>query len=136
MSPNPLIRWIHSYARYLAGESGQHVEIGPALLNFTGQNAGNAIAVIHHGDVTGSAVFYEDDPRPGSADVAAAIKAQSWRDNEIRTVQLGKLGPYRVSSQTPAPVMYRWSGFRWNCSTRPSAAESSVRQCFRSPHCW
>jgi two-component system sensor histidine kinase TrcS len=90
----------HSYARYLGGESGQHVEIGPALLNFTGQNAGNVIAVIHHGDVTGSAVFYEDDPRPGGADVAAAIKAQSWRDNEIRTVQLGKLGPYRVSSQT------------------------------------
>jgi two-component system, OmpR family, sensor histidine kinase TrcS len=89
----------HSYARYLAGESGQHVEIGAALLGFTEQNAGNVIAVIHHGDVTGSAVFYEDDPRAGPPDVVAAIKAQSWRDGEIRTVRLGKLGPYRVSSQ-------------------------------------
>src|SRR6185437_15730638 len=89
----------HSYARYLAGESGQHVEIGSALLGFTEQNAGNVIAVIHHGDVIGSAVFYEDDPRPGSADVVAAIKAQSWRDGKIHTVRLGNLGPYRVSSQ-------------------------------------
>lgn len=89
----------HSYGRYLAGENGQHAGIGPALLGFTGQNAGNVIAVIHNGEVTGSAVFYEDDPRAGAPDVVAAIKAQSWRDNEIRTAKLGRLGPYRVSSQ-------------------------------------
>ncbi len=90
----------HSYSRYLAGDSGQHLAIGPALLGFTGQNAGNVIAVIHRGEVTGSAVFYEDDPRAGSPDVVAAIHAQTWHDGEIRTVKLGKLGPYRVSSQT------------------------------------
>jgi two-component system sensor histidine kinase TrcS len=89
----------HSYARYLAGESGPHLGIGPALLGFTGQNAGNIIAVIHHGEVTGSAVFYEDDPRAGAPDVVAALKTQTWRDNEIRTAKLGRLGPYRVSSQ-------------------------------------
>ncbi len=90
----------HSYSRYLAGESGQHLAIGPALLGFTGQNPGNVIAVIHRGEVTGSAVFYEDDPRAGSPDVVAAIQAQTWHDGEIRTVKLGRLGPYRVSSQT------------------------------------
>jgi two-component system sensor histidine kinase TrcS len=88
----------HSYARHRAGESG-HVDIGPTLLGFTGQNAGNVIAVIHNGDVIGSAVFYEDDPRPGGPDVVAAIKAQHWRDGEIRTLKLGRLGSYRVSSQ-------------------------------------
>jgi two-component system, OmpR family, sensor histidine kinase TrcS len=92
----------HSYSRYLAGDNGKHLEIGPALLGFTEQNAGNVIAVIHNGEVTGSAVFYEDDPRPGAPDVVAAIKAQTWRDNEIRTARLGRLGPYRVSSQQTA----------------------------------
>ena len=55
--------------------------------------------MIHNGDVIGSAVFYEDDPRPAASDVVAAIKAQPWRDGEIRTVKLGRLGSYRVSSQ-------------------------------------
>jgi two-component system, OmpR family, sensor histidine kinase TrcS len=89
----------HSYARYLAGENGPHLGIAPALLGFTGQNAGNIIAVMHNGEVTGSAVFYEDDPRAGAPDVVAALKTQTWRDNEIRTAKLGRLGPYRVSSQ-------------------------------------
>ncbi|WP_343577075.1 HAMP domain-containing sensor histidine kinase [Mycobacterium sp.] len=86
----------HSYARYR--ESGR-ADIGPALLGFTGQNPGNVIAVIRNGDVVGSAVFHEDDPRPGAPDVVAAIKAQRWRDGEIRTVKLGRLGAYRVSGQ-------------------------------------
>ena len=70
------------------------------MLGFTGQNAGNVIAVIHHGDVIGSAVFFEDDPRPATPDVIAAIKAQPWRDGQLRTVTLGSLGSYRVSSQS------------------------------------
>lgn len=89
----------HSYTHYLAGEAGQHVDIGSALLGFTEQNAGNVIAVVQHGEVSGAAVFYEDDPRAASPDVVSAIQAQNWRDGEIRTVKLGGLGPYRVSSQ-------------------------------------
>ncbi len=89
----------HSYARYLAGDHGPHVDIGSALLGFTEQNAGNVIAVIRNGEVTGTVVFFEPDPRPGTPDVVAAIKAQSWADGQTRTVKLGSLGPYRVSSQ-------------------------------------
>jgi two-component system, OmpR family, sensor histidine kinase TrcS len=89
----------HSFARHRASESGRHGDIGQALLGFTEQNAGNVIAVIHDGDVIGSAVFFEDDPRPATPDVIAAIRAQSWRDDELRTVKLGRLGPYRMSSQ-------------------------------------
>ena len=94
---------------------------GTRLLGFTGQNAGNVIAVIHHGDVIGSAVFYEDDPRPATPDVVAAIKAQPWRDGQIRTVKLGSLGSYRVSSQMPAPMTNSSSGFRWTWRIKPSA---------------
>jgi two-component system, OmpR family, sensor histidine kinase TrcS len=72
-------------------------------LGFTGQNAGNLIAVLHHGDVIGSAVFFEDDPRPATPDVVAAIKAQPWRDGQVRTVTLSSLGSYRVSSQSAGP---------------------------------
>src|ERR1700734_3734679 len=89
----------HSLTRCQHGESGHHGDLEHAMLGFTGQNAGNVIAVIHNGDVIGSAVFYEDDPRPGGSDVVAAIKAQHWRDGEIRTLKLGRLGSYRVSSQ-------------------------------------
>jgi two-component system sensor histidine kinase TrcS len=89
----------HSFTRHRASESGRHGDIGQALLGFTEQNTGNVIAVIHDGDVIGSAVFFEDDPRPATPDVIAAIRAQSWRDGELRTVKLGRLGPYRMSSQ-------------------------------------
>ena len=82
----------HSYTRYQHGESGHHGDVERAMLGFTGQNAGNVIAVIHHGDVIGSAVFYEDDPRPATPDVVAAIKAQPWRDGQLRTVTAGQPG--------------------------------------------
>src|SRR5271170_42661 len=93
----------HSFARHRLSEAGHRSDIGQAMLGFTGQNAGNVIAVIHDGDVIGSAVFFEDDPRPAQPDVIAAIKAQSWRDGELRTVKLGRLGPYRMSSQQSGP---------------------------------
>jgi two-component system sensor histidine kinase TrcS len=93
----------HSLTRYQHGESGHRGDLEHAMLGFTGQNAGNLIAVIHHGDVIGSAVFFEDDPRPATPDVVAAIKAQPWRDGQVRTVTLGSLGSYRVSSQSAGP---------------------------------
>ncbi|MGA9491031.1 MAG: HAMP domain-containing sensor histidine kinase [Mycobacterium sp.] len=90
---------VHSYARYHNSEPGHRGEIEHALLGFTGQNAGNIIAVIHRGDVIGSAVFFQDDPRPASPDVVTAIRAQPWRDGQVRTVKLSRLGSFRVSSQ-------------------------------------
>ena len=91
---------VHSYARYRHGESGHPGGVDHALLGFTGQNAGNIIAVVDHGEVIGTAVFFEDDPRPASPDVVAAIKSQPWHDGELRTVKLGGLGSFRVSSQS------------------------------------
>src|SRR6202041_155938 len=93
----------HSLTRYQHGESGHHGDLEHAMVGFPGQNAGNLIAVIHHGDVIGSAVFFEDDPRPATPDVVAAIKAQPWRDGQVRTVKLGSLGSFRVSSQSAGP---------------------------------
>jgi two-component system sensor histidine kinase TrcS len=94
----------HSFARYRQGESGQHGTSGieHALLGFTGQNAGNVIAVLHDGNVIGTAVFFEDDPRPAPPDVVAAIGAQSWHDSLPRTTTLGSLGSFRVDSQSAA----------------------------------
>jgi two-component system, OmpR family, sensor histidine kinase TrcS len=89
----------HSFAKYSAGQIGQHHEIEPAMLRFTEQNPGNVIAVMHGDDVIGTAIFYEDNPQPATPDVIAAIKALPWRDGEIHTAKLGRLGPYRVSSQ-------------------------------------
>jgi two-component system, OmpR family, sensor histidine kinase TrcS len=89
----------HSFAKYRAGQIGQHPEIEHAMLRFTEQNPGNVIAVMHGDDVMGSAIFYEDNPQPATPDVIAAIKALPWRDGEIHTAKLGRLGPYRVSSQ-------------------------------------
>jgi two-component system sensor histidine kinase TrcS len=91
---------VHSYARYRHGDIGHQDDVAHALLGFTGQNAGNIIAVIHRGDVVGTAVFYEDDPRAAASDVVAAIKAQPWQDGQLRTVKLGGLGSFRVSSQS------------------------------------
>lgn len=89
----------HSFSRYRSGEISRHRGIEHAMLRFTEQNPGNVIAVIHDGNVLGSVVFFENDPRPAAPDVLAAIKGQPWHDGEIRTVKLGGLGPYRVSSQ-------------------------------------
>jgi two-component system sensor histidine kinase TrcS len=89
----------HSFAKYRAGQIGQHREIEHAMLRFTEQNPGNVIAVMDGADVIGSAIFYEDNPQPATPDVIAAIKALPWRDGEIHTAKLGRLGPYRVSSQ-------------------------------------
>ena len=89
----------HSFTRYRHGESAQHGDVGHAMLGFTGQNAGNVIAVLHNGEVIGSAVFFEDDPRPAPPDVVAAIKAQPWHDGRLRTVTLGSLGSFRVDSE-------------------------------------
>ncbi len=93
----------HSFTRYQHGESGHRADVEHAMLGFTGQNTGNVIAAIHHGDVIGSAVFFEDDSRPARPDVIAAIRAQPWRDGQLRTVTLGSLGSYRVSSQSAGP---------------------------------
>lgn len=90
----------HSFARYRQGSAEHHrSDIGDALLGFTGQNAGNVIAVLHDGHVIGSAVFFEDDPRPAPPDVVAAIEAQPWHDGLPRTANLGSLGSFRVDSQ-------------------------------------
>jgi two-component system, OmpR family, sensor histidine kinase TrcS len=90
----------HSFARYRRGETTHHGDIAQVMLNFTGQNAGNVIAVLHNGDVIGSAVFSEDDPRPAPTDVVAAIKTQPWNDDQLHTVTLGSLGSFRVASQS------------------------------------
>jgi two-component system, OmpR family, sensor histidine kinase TrcS len=89
----------HSFSRYQRGESSHHGDLPHAMLAFTGQNQGNVIAVLHNGNVIGSAVFYEDDARPAPADVVAAIKAQPWHDDRLRTATLGSLGSFRVDSQ-------------------------------------
>jgi two-component system, OmpR family, sensor histidine kinase TrcS len=90
----------HSVARYRRGESTHRGDLAHAMLGFTGQNAGNVIAVLHNGEVIGSAVFFEDDPRPAPPDAVAAIKAQRWQDDRLRTVTLGSLGSFRVDSQS------------------------------------
>jgi two-component system, OmpR family, sensor histidine kinase TrcS len=89
----------HSYTRYQRGESLHHGDLAHVMLGFTGQNQGNVIAVLHNGEVIGSAVFYEDDARPAPPDVVAAIKAQPWQDDRLRTATLGSLGSFRVDSQ-------------------------------------
>jgi two-component system sensor histidine kinase TrcS len=111
----------HSFTRYQHGESGHHGDAEHAMLGFTGQNAGNVIAVIHHGDVIGSAVFYEDDPRPATPDVIAAIKAQPRHDGQLRTVTLGSLGSYRVSSQSAGPDDQLFVGVSLNLANRTIA---------------
>ena len=93
----------HSFTRYRRGESSHHGDLAHVILAFTGQNAGNVIAVLHNGEVIGSAVFFEDDPRPATPDVVAAIKAQPWQDGRLRTVTLGSLGSFRVDSQAAGP---------------------------------
>jgi two-component system sensor histidine kinase TrcS len=94
----------HSFMRYHRGESSHHSDLTQAMLGFTGQNAGNVIAVLHNGEVIGTAVFFEDDPRPAAPDVVDAIKAQHWQDGQLRTVTLGSLGSFRVDSQTVGPA--------------------------------
>ncbi|WP_108924427.1 sensor histidine kinase [Mycobacterium montefiorense] len=93
----------NSYIRYQNGEhTSAHRRTPPiaeALLEFTGQTPGNVIAVVHHGDVVGSAVFSEDQPKPAPADVIRAIEAESWADAPPRTIRLGSLGAYRVDSR-------------------------------------
>jgi len=90
----------HSYSRHRLGETGNRNDIEQAMLGFTGQNTGNVIAVLHDGEVIGTAVFFEDDPRPAQPDVVAAIKAQRWQDGQVRTVNLASLGSFLVSSQS------------------------------------
>ncbi len=131
-SRNRLTRWIIRTPAISPANRLSICEIEPALLGFTGQNAGNVIAVIHNGEVIGSAVFFEDDPRPGAPDVVAAIKAQPWRDGEIRTVKLGSLG--LIPGEQPkcrSPMIVLVVGVSLDLVNKPSAAESSVRQCFR-----
>jgi two-component system, OmpR family, sensor histidine kinase TrcS len=93
----------HSFTRYRRGESSHHGDIAHVMLEFTGQNAGNVIAVLHNGDVIGTAVFFEDEARPAPPDVVAAIKMQPWQDGQLSTVTLGSLGSFRVASQSAGP---------------------------------
>lgn len=94
----------HSYTRYRSietapGDAGAPA-IEEALLGFTEQEPGNVIAVLHDGQVIGTAVFVsEDEPRAAPGDVVAAIAAESWHDAPTRTIELGRLGPYRVDSR-------------------------------------
>ena len=90
----------HSVARYHRGESMHHGDLGQAMLGFTGQNTNNIIAVLHSGEVIGSAVFFDDETRPAPPDTVAAIKAQPWQDGQLSTVTLGSLGPFRVESES------------------------------------
>jgi len=90
----------HSVARYHRGESMHHGDLGQAMLGFTGQNTNNIIAVLHNGEVIGSAVFFEDETRPAPPDTVAAIKAQHWQDGQLTTVTLGSLGSFRVETQS------------------------------------
>jgi two-component system, OmpR family, sensor histidine kinase TrcS len=92
----------HSYAQYRAGDIARNRDIEHAMLRFTEQNPMNVIAVIHGGEVIGTAVFYETDPRPAPPDVIQAIKSLPLHDNELRTTKLASIGQYRVSSQTTA----------------------------------
>ena len=93
----------HSFTRYSRGESSHHGDIAHVMLEFTGQNAGNVIAVLHNGDVIGTAVFFEDEARPAPADTVAAIKMQPWQDGKLGTATLGSLGSFRVASQSAGP---------------------------------
>ena len=52
--------------------------------------------MLHNGEVIGSAVFSEDEPRPAPADVVRTIQAQKWEDAPPRTLRLAGLGSYRV----------------------------------------
>jgi two-component system sensor histidine kinase TrcS len=93
----------HAYARYRSSEAAPRhpgaPTVGQALLGFTEQEPGNIIAVLHDGQVIGTAVFFaEDEPRPAPADVVAFIAAESWHDGPTRTVELGSLGSYRVDT--------------------------------------
>src|SRR5947209_17586448 len=63
----------HSFAKYQTDVIGQHGDIEHAMLMFTEQNPGNVIAVIHGGNVIGSAVFFEENPQPATPDVIAAV---------------------------------------------------------------
>ena len=72
----------HSFTRYRRGESSHHGDIAHVMLEFTGQNAGNVIAVLHNGEVIGSAVFFEDESRALSvrcrrSDQGAALAGRS-----------------------------------------------------------
>jgi two-component system, OmpR family, sensor histidine kinase TrcS len=93
----------HSFTRYRRGESSHHGDVAHVMLEFTGQNAGNVIAVLHNGNVIGTAVFFEDEAHPAPPDAVAAIKAQRWRDGQLSTVTLGSLGSFRVASQSAGP---------------------------------
>jgi two-component system, OmpR family, sensor histidine kinase TrcS len=90
----------NSYTRYRNGEhTSAHQGVPPvsqALLEFTGQTPGNLIALLHDGEVIGSAVFSEDEPHPAPADLVRAIQAEKWYDGPPRTLRLGRLGSYRV----------------------------------------
>ncbi|BAX94101.1 sensor histidine kinase [Mycobacterium shigaense] len=90
----------NAYARYRSGDQNSARDGNPpvaqALLGFTEQTPGNLIAVLHDGDVIGSAVFSEDEVRPAPPDVVRAIQAQTWIDSPPHSEKLGSLGSYRV----------------------------------------
>jgi two-component system sensor histidine kinase TrcS len=97
---NSLHAFDNAYTRYRNGEhTSAHQGVPPvsqALLEFTGQTPGNLIALLHGGQVIGSAVFSEDEPRPAPPDVVRIIQAQKWEDAPPRTLRLGRSGSYRV----------------------------------------
>ncbi|PQM48632.1 putative sensor histidine kinase TcrY [Mycobacterium talmoniae] len=94
----------HSYTRYRSSQAAPGHPAKPsieqALLGFTEQEPGNVIAVLHDGQVIGTAVFFsEDEPRPAPEDVVAAIAAETWHNGPARNINLASLGPYRVDSR-------------------------------------
>lgn len=69
------------------------------LAEFQGQAPGTVIAVLRDGSVVNATVFGNGEPTSAPIDVVRPIEAVDWHDDDMRTVELGALGPYRVGSQ-------------------------------------
>lgn len=98
---NSLTAFTHSFSKITFDEPHPRVlgSNGPdALKAFTGQAAGTLIAVSHNGQIAGSAVFSDDEPRSAPADAIAELQSHTWSDGAPFTARLGSLGQYRVQS--------------------------------------
>lgn len=92
----------HSYDRLRVKRGDPTLPIDTAqggLTAFVGQAPGNLIAVVHDGEVVQSAVFPDGEPTAPPSEVVAAINTQSWSSVAPRTVNLPKLGRYRIAGE-------------------------------------
>ena len=91
----------HSYTRYPHGESGHRGDRRARDVGLhrteRGQRHRRASTTAMSSARRSSTKTIRARRTP---DVVAAIKAQPWHDGQIRTVTLGSLGSYRVSSQS------------------------------------